>query len=96
VVDPPPSGHLGSEVEAIHWHPWAWLALRDPGFRAVERTVRAAVLVPMVFAMATYGVGNDQTALFAAFGSVALLCFADFGGPLGHCTRSFAGLWIVG
>jgi hypothetical protein len=84
VVDPPPSGHLGSEVEAIHWHPWAWLALR------------AAVLVPMVFAMATYGVGNDQTALFAAFGSVALLCFADFGGPLGHCTRSFAGLWIVG
>ena len=50
----------------------------------------------MVFAIATYGAGNDQTALFAAFGSVALLCFADFGGPLGQCTRSFAGLWIVG
>jgi uncharacterized membrane protein YccC len=73
-----------------------WLAHRDPGLRATKRSVRAAVLVPTVFALAEYGTSNSQTPLFAVFGSVALLLFTDFGGPLRVRARSYLGLWVVG
>ena len=58
--------------------------------------MRAAVLVPAVFAATQYGTSNHQTPLFAVFGSVSLLLFADFGGPLRLRTRSNVGLWLVG
>ncbi|HLN18290.1 MAG TPA: FUSC family protein [Acidimicrobiales bacterium] len=57
-----------------------WLARRDPGLRATKKSVRAAVFVPLAFAVAEYGTANPQTPLFASFGAVAFLLFADFGG----------------
>ncbi len=89
VTDPTaePSGPRGAR---------AWLTRRDPGLRATKRSVRAAVLVPSVFALAEYGTSNTQTPLFAVFGSVALLLFTDFGGPLRLRARSYLSLWVVG
>ena len=74
----------------------AWLVRHDPGLRATKRSVRAAVLVPTAFALARYGTHNSQTPLFAVFGSVSLLLFVDFGGPLRIRTRSFLVLWVAG
>jgi len=74
----------------------AWLLRHDPALRATKRSVRAAVLVPLVFAVSKYGTHNGQTSLFAVFGSVALLLFVDFGGPRRIRARSFLVLWIVG
>jgi uncharacterized membrane protein YccC len=54
------------------------------------------VLVPVVFAIADFGVGNTQTPIFAAFGAVALLLFTDFGGPIRLRLRSYLGLWAAG
>ena len=73
-----------------------WLERKDPGLRATKRSVRAAVVVPAVFAVSQYGTSNHQTPLFAVFGSVSLLLFADFGGPLRVRARSYLGLWVVG
>jgi len=69
---------------------------RDPGLRATKRSVRAAVLVPGVFALSTFGIGNSQTTLFAVFGSFALLLFADFGGSTSVRLRSLIGLYLAG
>ncbi len=58
--------------------------------------MRAAVLVPAVFAIADFGIRNDQTTLFAVFGSFALLLFADFGGPTRLRLRAYVGLFGAG
>jgi uncharacterized membrane protein YccC len=72
-----------------------WKA-RDPGLRATHRSIRAAVVVPAVFALADFGVGNGQTTLFGVFGCFALLLFVDFGGPTRVRLRSYAGLLVAG
>ena len=54
------------------------------------------MLVPAVFATAQFGLGDSQTSLFAVFGSVALLLFVDFAGPLPSRIRSYGGLWAIG
>ena len=72
-----------------------WQA-RDPGLSATKRSIRAAVLVPAVFAIAEFGIGNSQTTLFAVFGSFALLLFADFGGPTRARLRANLGLFTAG
>ncbi len=96
---PPPHasarGHGDGDAPASGHALRAWLVRRDPGLRATKRSVRAAVLVPAVFAIAEYGTTNSQTPLFAVFGSVSLLLFTDFGGPLRVRARSFAVLWVV-
>ena len=57
-----------------------WLRARDPHWYAVRRAARAAVVVPINFAVATQVIGNAQVATFAAFGSFALLLFVNFPG----------------
>ncbi len=69
---------------------------RDPELRATKRALRAAVLVPGIFALADFGIGNSQTTLFAVFGAFALLLFADFGGPRSTRFRSYLGLFLIG
>ncbi|MEU2350657.1 FUSC family protein, partial [Modestobacter sp. NPDC013298] len=59
-----------------------WLRSRDPGLRATRRAVRTAIVMPALFALGTEVVGDATVATFAAFGSFALLLFADFGGSL--------------
>ena len=69
---------------------------RDPELRATKRALRAAVLVPGVFALADFGIGNPQTTLFSVFGAFALLLFADFGGRRSTRFRSYLGLFLAG
>ena len=69
---------------------------RDPDLLALKRSVRAAVLVPGVLAIATYTWGNPQATLIAVFGTFALLLFADFGGPTRVRLRSYVGLTATG
>jgi len=71
----------------------AWLTAKDPGLRALKRSVRAAVFVPAVFALAVYGTSNRQTPLFAVFGAVSLLLLTDFGGPRRVRARAYAVLF---
>ena len=69
---------------------------RDPDLLALKRSVRAAVLVPSVLAVATYAWGNPQATLVAVFGTFALLLFADFGGPVRIRLRAYLGLTATG
>ena len=62
----------------------------------LKRSVRAAMFVPAVFAVAKFGTSNPQTPLFAVFGSVSLLLFTDFGGPRPVRARSYGWLWLTG
>ena len=57
-----------------------WLRARDPHWNAVRRAARAAVVVPINFAIGSQVIGNAQVATFAAFGSFALLLFISFPG----------------
>ena len=47
---------------------------------AALRALRAVLVIPAVFALAYEGLGNEQMALFAAFGGFAHLTVAAFGG----------------
>jgi hypothetical protein len=71
------------------WHPVAFLRARDPGLLALKRSVRAAVVMPCAFAIGTTAAGDGQVALFAAFGSIALLLFVDLGGPRASRLRAY-------
>ncbi len=81
---------------SAHRSPLGRWQLRDPGLRATKRSIRAAVLVPAVFALTDFGIGNAQTTLFSVFGAFALLLFADFGGSTRVRLRSYLGLFATG
>ncbi len=61
--------------DALRWHP------SDPGHFALRLALRAGIIVPIALALGEWA-GNEQTALFAAFGAIAMLLFVDFGGPV--------------
>ncbi|MGI8664621.1 MAG: FUSC family protein [Jatrophihabitans sp.] len=64
---------------------------RDPGWSTLRRALRAAVVVPVNFAIGAQLIGSAPVATFAAFGSFALLLFASFPGD--RATR--AGSYLV-
>lgn len=72
-----------------------WLRRHDPESYALHKAVKVAIAVTVGLAIGT-ATGNGQLSLFASFGGVALLLFADF--PGGRMTRlgSYIGLTIVG
>ncbi len=73
-----------------------WVRAKDPGYLAVKRSVRAAVVMPTVFGVAHAAFSNVQVDLFAAFGSFALLLLVDFvGRPRVRCS-SYLVLFAVG
>ena len=72
-----------------------WLRSKDPQFLVVKRSVRAAVVMPSVFALAHGLFSNAQVALFGAFGSFALLLLVEFTGPLRTRLTSYLGLYVV-
>ncbi|HEX4433758.1 MAG TPA: FUSC family protein [Acidimicrobiales bacterium] len=69
---------------------------RDPDLLVLKRSVRAAVIMPVVFALAHTIFSNPQVALFAAFGSFALLLLVEFTGRPHARLASYGGLFVVG
>jgi uncharacterized membrane protein YccC len=59
---------------------------------ALESALRAAIVVPVAFAVTLVGIGSKQMALFAAFGGMAMLAFVDFGGSRGERLRAYLAL----
>jgi len=68
----------------------------DPGMFVLKGAVRAAIVVPLAFALSLVAFGDKQMALFAAFGSMALLVFADFGGSPRARLRAYLLLFVAG
>jgi hypothetical protein len=61
---------------------------QDPGGVVLRRALRVAVVMPVVLVITVVVLGDGVMALYAAFGTFALLVFSDFAGPLS--TRSAA------
>jgi hypothetical protein len=75
-------------------------AVHDPGRVSLRRGLRAALIVSLLLAFATW-LGLDQSfATFLVFGGMALLVLADFGGPsrsrvLAYLTTVLVGIPLV-
>ena len=69
---------------------------KDPDLLVIKRSVRAAVVIPIVFAL-THAIFSDpQISLFGAFGSFALLLLVEFTGRPHVRLASYGGLFVVG
>ena len=74
----------------------AWLSAHDPGYAALRRATRTAIVMPAIFAISDKLIGNPTMATFAAFGSFALLLLVDFSGPMRDRLRAQAALALAG
>jgi uncharacterized membrane protein YccC len=83
-------------AETINVSPLQWLRARDPGLAALRRALRAAVVMPAMFALGERVIGNPALATFAAFGSFAMLLLVDFSGTMADRLRAQAGLALTG
>ncbi|MFF2852942.1 FUSC family protein [Streptomyces sp. NPDC058001] len=63
---------------------------------AAMRAVRAAIVVPSLFAIAYKVIGSPQTALYATFGGIATLVIAGFGGTRANKLSAHTQLAVVG
>ncbi|MDQ1493694.1 MAG: hypothetical protein QOG69_177, partial [Actinomycetota bacterium] len=61
-----------------------------------KRSVRAAIVIPGLFAFADKVLGNANVATFASIGGFSMLLLADFGGPLRRRLVAYASLAVVG
>ena len=73
-----------------------WGLSRPRWDSVAKRSIRAAVVIPGLFAFADKVLKNPQIATFASIGSFAVLLLADFGGPLRRRFIAYAGLAVVG
>jgi uncharacterized membrane protein YccC len=69
---------------------------RDPMGYALHRAIRAAVVIPSLFAFTFEVIGNPQLATFAAFGGFSLLLFVDFPGNRSGRLTSYVMLTLAG
>jgi uncharacterized membrane protein YccC len=72
----------------------------DPGLASWRRATRAALVIPIAFAVATLVIRDVQVTTFVAFGCFALLVMADFGGPrrpraVAYVTTTVVGVLLV-
>jgi uncharacterized membrane protein YccC len=74
----------------------ARLRAADPGMFVLKSALRAAIVTPLAFALSLVVIDLKQMALFAAFGSMALLVFADFGGSRRARLRAYLLLVAAG
>ncbi len=72
------------------------LRIRDPGLVAVRAAARAAIVVPVVFAICDLGLDSRQASVTGSFGAIAFLVFADFTGRPGPRLRANLGLAALG
>jgi len=70
--------------------------VHDPGLRFLRSAVRAAIVIPAVFALADKVIDDPQLATFAAFGSFAMLVLVEFGGPMRMRLGAYVSLACVG
>jgi uncharacterized membrane protein YccC len=75
---------------ALRWRP------RDAGLLSLRRAVRAALLMPTLFALALLFGHSTQLTTFVAFGTFALVVLANFGGPLRGRAGAYAVTALVG
>src|SRR6478672_7890037 len=57
-----------------------WFHRHDPEWNALHKAIKVAIAVTIGLAIGTLLIGNPQLSLFASFGGVAMLLFADFPG----------------
>jgi uncharacterized membrane protein YccC len=67
-----------------------------PDLAALKSAARAAIVIPIVFAVADKVIQQPQTSLIAAFGSFALLVLVEFTGPPRDRLIAYLGLAGVG
>ena len=72
------------------------MRIRDPGWVSLRSAVRAAIVMPSVFAFADKVVGEAQVATFAAFGSFAMLVLVEFSGPTRSRVTAYVALAFAG
>ena len=70
--------------------------IHDPGLASLRSAVRAAIVMPSVFALADKVIADPQLATFAAFGSFAMLVLVEFGGPTRSRAIAYASLAAAG
>ncbi|MFE4497026.1 FUSC family protein [Streptomyces niveus] len=71
------------------------LTARDHGLLVLRRAGRTAIVMPGTFAFCDQVIGNPEMALFAAFGSFAMLMLVGFGGPMRQRMQAQASLAVV-
>jgi len=76
-------------MRLLPWRP------ADPGHFALRLALRTGIMLPVTFAIGI-ATGNEETALFSAFGAIALLLFVDFGGPTGVRIGAYLSLLVAG
>ncbi|MFE2822372.1 FUSC family protein [Streptomyces sp. NPDC059271] len=72
------------------------LLRRDAGYAALRRSVRAAIVAPGLFALTRAITDSPVVPLFAAFGSIGLLLFVEFGGPMRDRLTEQSALIVTG
>jgi len=72
------------------------LQFTDPGRAALKTAMRAAIVIPSVFAFADNVVQQPESTFLAAFGSFALLVLADFRGPPRQRLVAYVALSVAG
>jgi uncharacterized membrane protein YccC len=68
----------------------------DPGYAALRRATRAAIVIPLALAFALFVLRNPQATIYIVFGCFALLVFGDFGGPRQLRAAAYLGVTLVG
>jgi len=80
--------------------PFRVKAPADPGFAALRRAARAAVVIPITFGFSVLVLREPQNVIFVVFGCFALLIMSDFGGlrpprALAYLTATLVGAVLV-
>jgi uncharacterized membrane protein YccC len=68
----------------------------DPAKLALRGGLRTALVLPIVFAITKLWWGEPRASVIAAFGTIALLVFADFGGPMRARIPAYLGTAVAG
>ena len=73
-----------------------WVTRHDPTLLALHRAIKMSVVLTVALAIGWLVTDNVQVSIFASFGTVALLLFADFPGTPSARTSAFLMLVAVG
>src|ERR1700682_6731224 len=94
------SGRAPVETPAPSRRPAAPKAPAGPGFAALRRAARAAIVIPLTFAFGQFVLHDSQNIIFMVFGGFALLVMSDFGGlrrarAIAYLTATLVGAVLI-